>query len=86
VGGDVQPRNDSRIISQIDLAPTLLSLAGISSEHPMIGHDLTRAAGGGRAMMQFSDNYGYLKGDQLLVLEPHRPVRQFTYCAPETYT
>ena len=86
LGGDVQPRNDSRIISQIDLAPTLLSLAGISSEHPMIGHDLTNPASGGRAMMQFSDNYGYLKGDQLVVLEPHRPVRQFTYCAPEPYT
>ncbi len=86
LGGDVQPCNDARIISQIDLAPTLLSLAGISSEHPMIGHDLTKPTGGGRAMMQFSDNYGYLKGDQLLVLEPHRPIRQFTYHAPDTYT
>lgn len=86
LGGDVQPYNDTRIISQIDLAPTLLSLAGISSEHPMIGHDLTKPTGGGRAMMQFSDNYGYLKGDQLLVLEPHRPIRQFTYHAPDTYT
>lgn len=86
LGGDVQPYNDTRIISQIDLAPTLLSLAGISSEHPMIGHDLTKPRGGGRAMMQFSDNYGYLKGDQLLVLEPHRPIRQFTYHAPDTYT
>jgi phosphoglycerol transferase MdoB-like AlkP superfamily enzyme len=86
LGHNVQPRADSRIISQIDLAPTLLSLAGISSDHPMIGHDLTQPAGGGRAMMQFSDNYGYLKGDQLVVLEPHRPVRQFTYQAPETYT
>ncbi|MAL01426.1 MAG: sulfatase, partial [Alcaligenaceae bacterium] len=86
LGCDVQPCNDARIISQIDLAPTLLSLAGISSEHPMIGHDLTKPTGGGRAMMQFSDNYGYLKGDQLLVLEPHRPIRQFTYHAPDTYT
>ncbi|MAK56467.1 MAG: sulfatase [Pusillimonas sp.] len=85
LGHTVQPHNDSRIISQIDLAPTLLSLAGLSSAHPMIGHDLTNPASGGRAMMQFSDNYGYLKGNQLLVLEPHRPARQFTYQAPDTY-
>src|SRR5699024_5861167 len=41
LGGGIRPRRDDRIISQIDLPVTLLSLAGINSEHPMIGHDLT---------------------------------------------
>ncbi|GAB2895949.1 LTA synthase family protein [Paralcaligenes ginsengisoli] len=85
LGADVPARRDDRLISQIDLPPTLLSLMGLRTEHPMIGHDLT-AAGGGRAMMQYSDNYGYLKGDALLVLEPHREPLQYRYTAPETYT
>lgn len=84
LGADVPTRLDDRIISQIDLAPTLLSLIGIESEHPMIGHDLTVAAGN-RAMMQYGDNYGYLKGEKLVVLEPHRTPTQYHYEAPESY-
>ncbi|WP_017522840.1 LTA synthase family protein [Pusillimonas noertemannii] len=84
VGADVAARQDQRLISQIDLAPTLLSVAGLNTEHPMIGHDLT-GQGGGRAMMQYSENYGYLKGDQLVVLEPHKEARQFRYQAPDLY-
>ncbi|TAL77428.1 MAG: LTA synthase family protein [Burkholderiaceae bacterium] len=84
-GAGIQAHNDDRLISQIDLAPTLLSIAGVQSEHPMIGRDLTRS-GGNRALMQYNDNYGYLRGDQLVVLEPHRPPTQYIYRAPETYT
>ncbi|TFL14092.1 LTA synthase family protein [Pusillimonas caeni] len=84
VGADVAARRDDRLISQIDLAPTLLSVAGLDTEHPMIGHDLT-GEGGGRAMMQYSENYGYLKGDRLVVLEPHKEARQFRYLAPDQY-
>lgn len=85
LGAGIQPRRDNRIISQIDLPVTLLSLIGIRSEHPMIGHDLT-CAGGGRAMMQYGENYGYLKGDRLIVLEPHRRPTQYRYAAPASYT
>ncbi|MYN13283.1 sulfatase-like hydrolase/transferase [Pusillimonas sp. TS35] len=84
LGGSIEPRRDDRLISQIDLPVTLLSLMGIDSEHPMIGHDLT-GQGGGRVMMQYQDNYGYMKGDQLLVLEPNRPATQLRYTAPQTY-
>ena len=84
IGADIQPKLDARLISQIDLPTTLLSIAGINGEHPMIGHDLTKG-GGGRAMMQYGENYGYLKDDQLVVLQPHRPVMQFQYQAPESY-
>ncbi len=84
LGADVQPRRDDRLVSQIDLPTTLLSLMGVQAEHPMIGHDMTRE-GGDRVMMQYQDNYGYMKGDQLIVLEPHRGASQFRYTAPETY-
>jgi len=84
LGGGVAPRRDERIVSQIDLPPTLLSLIGVSDSHPMIGHDLTRG-GGGRAMMQFEENYGYLSGDTLVVLEPQQAARTYRYTAPDGY-
>ncbi|WP_442593336.1 LTA synthase family protein [Parapusillimonas sp. JC17] len=79
LGGGVKPRVDKRIVSQIDLPVTLLSMLGIETEHPMIGHDLTDRQAGGRALMQYGENFGYLKGDQLVVLEPNRPATQWRY-------
>lgn len=86
LGAGIEPRRDDRIISQIDLPPTLLSLIGIDDAHPMIGHDLTRADAGGRAMMQYEEHYGYLRGDTLAVLEPHQPAHFYRYAAPDSYT
>ena len=86
LGAGIEPRRDDRIISQIDLPPTLLSLIGIDDAHPMIGHDLTRADAGGRAMMQYEENYGYLQGDTLAVLEPQQPASFHRYAAPDSYT
>ncbi len=85
LGADIGARRDDRIISQIDLPTTLLSMAGVHSEHPMIGRDLTQSDAG-RAMMQYGENYGYLKGESLLVLQPHRAAAQYRYDAPESYT
>ncbi|WP_368644406.1 LTA synthase family protein [Castellaniella ginsengisoli] len=85
LGAGVEARQDSRIISQIDLPTTLLSLIGIDDAHPMIGHDLTRPDAGGRAMMQYEEHYGYLQGDVLAVLEPHQAASFYRYAAPDGY-
>ena len=84
IGPGVPQKNDSQIISQIDLPPTLLSLMGLDTVHPMLGRDLTRSQAG-RAMMQFNNNYGYLQGESLVVLEPGKPARTFKYTRPSTY-
>jgi len=60
LGSGIEPRRDTRLVSQIDFAPTLLGLLGLDSEHPMIGHDLNHASAGGRAMLQYGDNFGWL--------------------------
>lgn len=78
LGAGVEPRLDDRLVSQADLAPTLLSLIGFNGMQPMLGADLTQRSPG-RAIMQYGDNYGYLRGDQLLVLQPHTSARQFRY-------
>ena len=41
LGGPVTSSVFDPVASQIDLAPTLLSMIGVNSVHPMIGHDLT---------------------------------------------
>lgn len=86
LGAGVSSRPDHRLISQIDLPVTLLSLIGVQCEHPMIGQDLTLAASGGRAMMQYAETYGYLKGRELLVLTPHQAPAQYHYAAPDLYS
>jgi phosphoglycerol transferase MdoB-like AlkP superfamily enzyme len=78
LGAGVPVKKDDHIVSQVDLAPTLLSLIGISSEHPMLGADLTRHYPD-RAIMQYGDNYGYLSNDTLIVLRPNQPAAQYRY-------
>ncbi len=79
LGSMVPTQFDNRLASQIDLAPTLLSLAGIDAYHPMLGRDLTDrdVAEPGRALMQYGDNFGYQEGNRLLVLQPQLGARQF---------
>lgn len=81
IGDGIEPKNDSRLASQIDLAPTLLSLIGIDSEHPMIGQDLTKVGDDyvGRAIMQFNENQAFLKDGKVVILEPNKPAKTFTY-------
>ncbi len=80
IGKDIKPRQDNRLVSQIDLAPTLLSLMGISDVTPMLGHDLTKEIplDKQRALMQYDKNFAYMTPDSITVLQPHLPPRAFT--------
>ena len=82
LGGSIQPGSISTVMSQIDLGPTLLSLIGVETEHPMIGHDLTNPVNSsrpGRAIMQFNTTQAYLEGDRVIVMQRDLPVRQFSF-------
>ncbi|NOT31442.1 MAG: LTA synthase family protein [Planctomycetes bacterium] len=58
-----------RLCSQIDLAPTLLSLAGIAVEAPFFGQDLLGLPPeGGRAFLQHNRDVGILTDTELVVL------------------
>jgi hypothetical protein len=62
------------------MAPTLLSLIGINSNHPAIGRDLTLpeyTTGAGRAVMQFYALQAYMEGDRVVVLQPDLEPRLF---------
>lgn len=81
LGKSIAPARYVKPASQIDLAPTLLSLLGVEAEHPMIGHDLTKLPRHhpGRAIMQYENNHAYLKGDKVVIHEPHQSPRHFRY-------
>ena len=75
---------DERVVSQIDLAPTLLSLIGIENVSPMLGHDLNDKQAAGRAMMQYADNFAYMKGNSVTILRPEKSALAFDY-TPSTH-
>ncbi|MGJ9418064.1 LTA synthase family protein [Massilia sp. CMS3.1] len=82
LGADIQPKRVTAIASQIDLAPTLLSLLGVSSEHPMIGRDFARdSTTPGRALMQFENYYAWLEGSSATILRPGKPPLAARYAA-----
>ena len=89
LGGGIPTGVHEPIASQIDLPPTLLSLIGVSAEHPMIGHDLTRpefAAGPGRAIMQYDDTQAFLLGRQVAILRKNLAPAVFSYDGVLTLT
>ena len=74
MGADIQPKQIKTIASQIDLGPTLLSLMGVSSTHPMIGRDLAKdSERPGRAMLQFDNYFAWLEGTSATILRPGAP-------------
>jgi phosphoglycerol transferase MdoB-like AlkP superfamily enzyme len=91
LGAGVKPGRISRVASQIDMLPTLLSLAGVDSVHPNIGIDQTRRDLGdfpGRAVMQYGVNQAYMEGEHVVVLQPERAPAGFLFrdrsLVPET--
>lgn len=81
LGQGILPKRDPRILSQIDLPPTLLSLMGVDNENPMLGRDMTAQSEGytGRAMMQYNMNMAYMEGDNVVILQPRKPAQGYTY-------
>ncbi|WP_225984960.1 LTA synthase family protein [Noviherbaspirillum aerium] len=74
LGADIKPQRISTIASQIDLGPTLLSLMGVSSTHPMIGRDFAKDnTTPGRALIQFNNYFAWLEGPSTTILRPGQP-------------
>lgn len=87
LGADVQPQQWDVLASQIDLAPTLLSMAGVDACHPMIGRDLTvNRDVPGRALIQFDNYFALMQNDavnpalkQLTILKPDGSAAHASY-------
>lgn len=81
LGDAIEPKRDHRIVSQIDLPPTLLSLIGISDSYPMLGRDLTQVSDDwpGRALMQYDKNFALIEGKDVVILQPEKAAQGFQY-------
>jgi phosphoglycerol transferase MdoB-like AlkP superfamily enzyme len=79
LGADISAKTVTAIASQIDLPVTVLSLMGISAQHPMTGQDLSHLPDDylGRAMMQYNDNFAWMQqtasANQVTVLREGKP-------------
>lgn len=68
-----------RLASQLDLAPTVLSLAGVEYDAPFFGRDLLGLDDtGGRAFVNHNRSVGLLTDSKLVVLGLHRRVTFYT--------
>ena len=86
LGADIKPKRIKTVASQIDMAPTLLSLMGISAETPMIGRDLSRPEehqSPGRALMQFANYFALMQGEKVTVLRPQKEALEGYYSPDE---
>jgi len=82
LGKDIEAKTISRVASQVDMLPTLLSLIGIQADIPAIGIDMTRKdieSIPGRAIMQFSGNQAYMEEDKVVILTPGKKPRNYKY-------
>ncbi len=76
---EYRDRRVDRLASQVDLGPTLLSLAGVEYDAPFFGRDVIGLpADGGRAFVNHNRNVGMMTDDAMAVLQLHRRVAYYT--------
>lgn len=76
--GFIKPQREERMMSQIDLAPTLMGVLGLPADPHFFGKDVLHDASyEPRALIANYQEVGLLKGDRLLVLAPRHPPRMF---------
>ncbi len=74
----VTPQRVDRLMSQIDIAPTLLGLLDFSYYSKFLGRDVLRSAPStDRAFVANFQTLGYLRDDQMVVLRPKRAVETY---------
>jgi hypothetical protein len=52
---------------------------GIENYSPMLGHDLTNLKHSNRAMMQYAENFAYMVGNEVTILQPNKAPLNFRY-------
>ena len=81
IGPDIEVGKYTKIASQIDLAPTILDVLGVSAQHPMIGHSIFSLPDTypGRAIMQYGENHAYMLGNNVVIHTPQKKAKGFQY-------
>ncbi|MFN8333582.1 MAG: sulfatase-like hydrolase/transferase [Cyclobacteriaceae bacterium] len=78
----VQPGVMSRLMSQIDIGPTLLGLLNFSYTSKFFGYDINKLEPGReRAFISTYQSLGYVKNNELIVLSPQFKTESFSFTA-----
>jgi phosphoglycerol transferase MdoB-like AlkP superfamily enzyme len=74
--GRIAPQKVDRLMSQIDIAPTLLGFTGLRYYSKFFGHDVLRAPPeSDRAFVANYQTLSYMRDGKLVTLQPKRKVR-----------
>ena len=74
----IKPALEKKLVSQIDLAPTVLGLMNMSYNSKFMGFDVFRMSPGKeRAFISTYQDMGFLKGDTLVILSPQKKMAMF---------
>ena len=74
----VKPGHVARLISQIDVPPTLFDVLGVEGDDHFFGNAVNEQAGlGERAFISNYQSLGYYKSDILTVLKPKRRIESY---------
>lgn len=78
----VAPRRIDRLVSQIDIAPSILSALRLSYRSRFIGQDQFGAEGPARAFISNYQKVALVRGDSIALLGPRRDVKGFVGSEP----
>ncbi|GCC52735.1 sulfatase [Chryseotalea sanaruensis] len=80
----IAPGRMERLMSQIDIGPTMLGLLNFSYTSKFYGYDMFKLESGReRAFISTYQSLGYIKGDKLIVLSPQLKVESFAVYGKE---
>lgn len=78
IGPKVKAGVYDKLASQMDIAPTLLELSGITTYSPMVGRNLMKKEEvEGRTIMLFHETYSFRVGNEIVVFNPNAEPLQF---------
>ena len=76
--GNIAPAKMERLMSQIDLGPTVLGLLNFSYTSKFFGYDIFKLENGReRAFISTYQSLGYIRKDTLIILKPQRVANAF---------
>lgn len=74
----IEKGENTRLMSQVDIAPTLFGKLGISYKSHFLGRDIDQVTPGDECAFISTDQHlGYIKGDYLIVLSPGKRVKTY---------
>lgn len=75
--GLVKPGHSDRMISQIDIPPTLFDILGLAGDDNFFGREVPEQNGPARVFISNYQNLGYYKNDELIILKPKLRVEAY---------